>query len=251
MRQGDQDAVDDVAAGLVEVHVLQRRVVGAAPGEQHVVDGTGHIGEEPFELSEIGGVEGGRVPGADLGGGGLQPIGPAGGEDDVGALRPGQAGRLQADPRAPADHDHRLAGQRAQRRGFSLRAGGGAGHGSSQGRGGGACRQRRARGLCRPARHMRCSSHVCSSEWWRGGSDRCGRLHRRARRAGPARARLPGASVRPQRQRRQPGRLPQGHEPVRLRSPHAPRGRPRPARLLRRDLPRRRRRPPRVPRQHL
>ena len=93
--------------------------------------------------------------------------------------------------------------------------------------------------------------HGTSGQGQRRGSDRRGRVHRWARGAGGARARLPRAGVRPQRRRRRAGRLPQGDEPVRLRSPDAPRRRPRRARLLRRDLPRLRRRRPRLARQHL
>ncbi len=85
----------------------------------------------------------------------------------------------------------------------------------------------------------------------RGGGDRCGRLRRRARRARGARSRLPGASLCAQRRRRRTRRLPEGHEPVRLRPAHAARRGPRRTGLLRRHLPRLRCRRTRLPRQHV
>ena len=42
-----------------------------------------------------------------------EAVGVAGGEDDVGALGPGAAGRLEPDAGAAADHDDGLAGQRS------------------------------------------------------------------------------------------------------------------------------------------
>ena len=76
-----------------------------------MVDGPGEVREEPFEATEIGGVEGLGVAGADLVGRGAETFRVASGEDDVGAVGPCGARRFEADARAPADHDDRLAGQ--------------------------------------------------------------------------------------------------------------------------------------------
>ena len=56
----------DVAARLVEVELGQRRVVGAGPRDQHVVDRRRQLAEEPLEPVEVGGVECRRAARAQL-----------------------------------------------------------------------------------------------------------------------------------------------------------------------------------------
>ena len=72
----------------------------------------------------VGGVERGRVAGADLGGGARQPVGVAGGEDHLGALGAGPAGGLEADAarQAPADVEVRSAAPISPRSALSANA---------------------------------------------------------------------------------------------------------------------------------
>ena len=56
----------DVTARLVEVHARERRVVGTAGGDQHVVDRRRQLVEEPVEPVEVGGVEGRTAQRAEL-----------------------------------------------------------------------------------------------------------------------------------------------------------------------------------------
>ena len=76
-----------------------------------MVDRRGDVVEEALETLEIGGVErrGARRP--DVARGGLEALGVAPREDDLGALGAGAPGRLEADPGAPPDDDDALAGQ--------------------------------------------------------------------------------------------------------------------------------------------
>ena len=96
---------------LVEVQLGQRRVVRSAPGQVQVVDRPLQVREEPVQGGRVGDVEGRRVARADLGRGLLQVFGVPAGQDDLGALLAGPAGRFQAHAGAAADHDDRLTGQ--------------------------------------------------------------------------------------------------------------------------------------------
>src|SRR5262245_2599675 len=96
-----------------EVQVGQAGVVVAAGGHQHMVDRTRQVGEEPFKPLGIGGVEGGSAARVDIGGRLLEAVGITADEDDVGALGPGEPGRLQPDAGAAADDDDRLTAQRS------------------------------------------------------------------------------------------------------------------------------------------
>ena len=88
----------------------QCRVVGTAARDHDVVDGPGQVREEPFEATDVGGVEGFGVAGADLVGRGAKSFRVASGEDDVGAVRPCAARRFEADARARRRSRRRLAG---------------------------------------------------------------------------------------------------------------------------------------------
>ena len=111
MAERHEDAIDDVAPGLVEVHVGQRRVVRTAAGEHHVVDGLGQVREELLDVSEVGHVEGRRRTGVDLPGRVAQAVRIAPGEHHLRAVRPGEAGGLEPHARAPADEHDGLAAQ--------------------------------------------------------------------------------------------------------------------------------------------
>jgi hypothetical protein len=120
----------ECAARLRDVHVGQARVVHAAGCDHHVVDRCGQVLKEPREAIRIGGVEGGAAQRVKLARGLLQPLGVAGGEDDLGPRGASTARRLQADAGATADHDDGLAEQ------FGLeldRRGSGAGRHDSSG----------------------------------------------------------------------------------------------------------------------
>jgi hypothetical protein len=95
----------DVAMGLREVELLQRRVVRAGPGDQDVVDGPGELREEPRQAVRVRGVERCGAQRADLARRVLQPLRGAAGEGDLGPCGAGQPGGLQPDPGAAAD-DH-------------------------------------------------------------------------------------------------------------------------------------------------
>ena len=98
-------------ARLLEVHLGERRVVGTAGADQHVVDGRRQVGEEALERSRVAGVEGRAVNSAELLRGAIEALGIAGGDDDVGALGACRAGGREADAGAAADHDDGLAEQ--------------------------------------------------------------------------------------------------------------------------------------------
>ena len=100
----------DVPAGLDEVELCQRRVVGPGARDQHVVDRRGQLVEEPPESFEVGRVECGDA-GPELEASAVQAIRVTGGEDHVGAIGAGAPGRLEPDARAAADHDDGLAGE--------------------------------------------------------------------------------------------------------------------------------------------
>jgi len=93
---------------LGEVQLGQRCVVRSARGHVQVVDRLLQAREEPVQGGRVGDVEGRRVARADLGRGLLQVFGVTAGQDDLGALLAGQAGRFQAHARAAADHQDRL-----------------------------------------------------------------------------------------------------------------------------------------------
>ena len=97
----------------------------AAGRDHHMVDRTGQAVEESFQRRRISRVERGGTPRADVERCTLEPLGITAGEDDVGALRAGASGSLEADSGAAADHDNGLPDQ------FRL-----AGNGNTGGRGG-------------------------------------------------------------------------------------------------------------------
>ena len=99
------------AARLVEVHLGQRRVVRAAGGDQHVVDRARQPAKNASSAAESVASKAARAPRADSPAALLQPLGIAAGEDDVGALGAGAAGRLEPDAGAAADHDDGLPAQ--------------------------------------------------------------------------------------------------------------------------------------------
>ena len=106
-----QGVLPERAAGLVEVHLGQGRVVGAARRRQYVVDGALEVREERLQGRRVVRVEGGGAERSELGCRLLQPLGIAAGQDHVGALGPCAPCRLQADAGATADQDDGLAGQ--------------------------------------------------------------------------------------------------------------------------------------------
>ncbi len=101
----------DVPARPGDVELRQRRIVGTGPGDQDVIDRRGQIVEESSEALEVGRVESGRAPRAQLGRNAPEAIRIAGGQDHVGPLGPGEPSGLEADPRGAADHDHGLSGE--------------------------------------------------------------------------------------------------------------------------------------------
>jgi hypothetical protein len=96
---------------LVEVHLGQGRVVGPTGRHHHVVDRIPQSREEALQGGQVVRVERRGAPRTDLGGGALQPVAVAAGQDDVGPLGPRTPRRLQPDPGAPTDHDHGLSPQ--------------------------------------------------------------------------------------------------------------------------------------------
>ena len=76
-----------------------------------MVDRAWQLVEEPLQRCRVGDVEGGGAPRLDVARCLLEPLGIAGGEDDVGALAAGAAGGLEADAGAAADQDDGLAEQ--------------------------------------------------------------------------------------------------------------------------------------------
>jgi len=99
----------DVLPGVLEVEILEQAVVGAAGGDEDVVDGPGKIGEKLLQRYGIGGVEGGGAKRVDRLGSLLEPILVAAGDGHLGTLGPGQSRRLQAHPGAAAEHHHDLS----------------------------------------------------------------------------------------------------------------------------------------------
>jgi hypothetical protein len=102
--QREPEVIVDRAAGLLEVHLGQRCVVGPPGGDHHVVDRPWQVLEEATQRRGVGGVEGGGAERADLLGGALEPVRVAGREDDFGPLGAGSPRRLEADAGAAPDH---------------------------------------------------------------------------------------------------------------------------------------------------
>jgi hypothetical protein len=102
--QWQQQMLVQVPAGRLEVDLGQRGVVLAAGRDHHVVNLPGQAGEEPLQGGGVGGVEGRGGERAEFGGGVLEPLGIAAGEDDVGSFVTAQARSLAPDARAAADH---------------------------------------------------------------------------------------------------------------------------------------------------
>src|SRR4051794_9198507 len=98
----------DVAARLLDVELRERRVVGPGAGDEDVVDQAGQFVEEPTELVEVGGIEGGDA-GSQLEAGGLEAVGVSRREDQLGSFLASAARRLESDSGAAADHQHRLS----------------------------------------------------------------------------------------------------------------------------------------------
>ena len=73
--------------------------------------GGGRSWKNRCQGSRVVGVEGRGALRAEFGRRLLEPVGIAGGEDDIGTLGPGAPGGLEPDARAAADHDDGLPGQ--------------------------------------------------------------------------------------------------------------------------------------------
>ena len=99
------------AARLVEVHVGERRIVGAAGGHHDVVDRACEVLEEVVDRIRIAGVERRGARRSQLACRALEPFGVAAGQDDLGPLGSCAPGRLEPDAGAAADHDDRLPEQ--------------------------------------------------------------------------------------------------------------------------------------------
>jgi len=99
----------DRAARLLEVHVCQRRVVGAAGCDHDVVDRRVEMLEEGIEGSGVLGVEDRGAACVKILRGRLQGLGVATSEDDIGSLCTRASGGRQPDARAAADYDDGLS----------------------------------------------------------------------------------------------------------------------------------------------
>jgi len=110
-RERQPDVVGDVAGGVRDVHVGERRVVRTSRGDHDMVDGRREGPEERVESVGIEGVEC-RVPlRADLGGGASEALRVPAGEDDLGAFGAGGPGGFEPDAGAAADDDDGLPAQ--------------------------------------------------------------------------------------------------------------------------------------------
>jgi hypothetical protein len=76
-----------------------------------VVDRSGQFAEELRKPLEVGGIECGSAPGAELACSALELFRIAGDKNDLGALEPRSPGCLEADAGAAANHDDRLSGK--------------------------------------------------------------------------------------------------------------------------------------------
>ena len=97
----------DVAAGLVHVELRHRRVVGAGPRHEHVVDWPIQIVEEAFELFEVRDVEGSDI-GPERAAGLTEAVEVARGDDHLGSVLACEPGRLDPDAGTAAHHYDRL-----------------------------------------------------------------------------------------------------------------------------------------------
>jgi hypothetical protein len=102
----------DLALRLVEIEVCQLGVVGTGPRDQDVVQRGREVAKEPLEEVEIGGIEGGGGERVELGGGALEGLGIAGGEDDAGPFSVGLAGSFKTNTGAAADDKDSLTTER-------------------------------------------------------------------------------------------------------------------------------------------
>jgi hypothetical protein len=96
-----------VLVRVLEVELRERRVVRPTTRDEHVVDRTRKLAEEPLESRGVRRVEG-RDARSDREAGPLQPVGVAAGDDHVGAFGTSATRGLVADAGAAADHDDRL-----------------------------------------------------------------------------------------------------------------------------------------------
>jgi hypothetical protein len=99
--RGQQEVPLDVAAHLLEVRLIERRVGRAAAREHHVVDPRGEAVEEALEPVGIGGVERCGAQCAELAPGVLEALGVAAGDDDLGAYGARLPGVLNPMPALP------------------------------------------------------------------------------------------------------------------------------------------------------
>ena len=100
----------DVAAGLFDVELRQRSVVGPRSRDEQVIDRLGKLFEEFSESIEVGGVEG-RCPGPEIASDACESIPITRSDDHVGSLGARDASGLETDARAAADHDDGLSGE--------------------------------------------------------------------------------------------------------------------------------------------
>ena len=105
------DVVRDVAAGVRDVHVGERRVVRATRADQDVVDGRRQGAEEGAEAVGVVRVERLLPLRPDVGGRAAEPLLVPAGQDDLGALGAGGPGRREPDAGAAADDDDGLVAQ--------------------------------------------------------------------------------------------------------------------------------------------
>src|SRR3954471_14779839 len=107
--QAEHVTIATVMGSLLDELLAAVDVEGRAGdrGIGHQVDGQC---EEPLELIEVGGVEGGAA-GPELGAAAVQAIGVTRRDDHLGTPGPGEPGRLEPDARASADGNDRLSGE--------------------------------------------------------------------------------------------------------------------------------------------
>jgi hypothetical protein len=108
--QREQEMRLQIATRLVDIELDERHVVRAGTGDQHVVDRSPQLVEEPGEPVEVRRVECGDAA-FDLEAGALHPLGVACRDDDRGSLLVCPPGGLEADAGTPADHQQRLTGE--------------------------------------------------------------------------------------------------------------------------------------------
>ena len=99
-----------VAPRLIDVELGQWHGAVDWPAHQDVVDRRRQRGEEPPEPVEVGRVEGSDAP-VEPEAGTLHALRVSPRDDHLGSLFVCSPGRLEPDPRTPADHHERLTGE--------------------------------------------------------------------------------------------------------------------------------------------